>query len=197
VATIEISKFPLMLAITGLIGSGKSLVASVVMEAGFEVLDADSLAHELYRENEDLRKKIAEEFGNEAVLESGVNRHYISQIVFNNEQKLCLLESIVHPLLQHEIEKRNPPFVEAAVLYKWPDFAKKMQEVWIVEANENIRKERLLKKGMSESDIERRMKMQKPNFQLSTLNSKLIINNSTKEVCIDFTKCLIKKIQHL
>jgi len=185
-----------MLAITGLIGSGKSLVASVVREAGFEVLDADSLAHELYRENADLRKKIAEEFGDEAVLENGVNRPYISQIVFNDEQKLCLLESIVHPLLQREIEKRNPPFVEAAVLYKWQDFAKKMQEVWVVEAAENIRKERLLKKGMSESDIERRMKMQR-DMEHGAWNMVYIDNNGLPEVCIDFTKCLIKKIQHL
>jgi len=98
--------------------------------------------------------------------------------------------------LQREIEKRNPPFVEAAVLYKWQDFAKKMQEVWVVEAAENIRKERLLKKGMSESDIDRRMKMQK-KFQLSGINSQLIMNNGLPEVCIDFTKCLIEKIQHL
>jgi len=185
-----------MLAITGLIGSGKSLVASVVREAGFDVLDADALAHELYRENADLRKKIAEEFGDEAILESGVNRPYISQIVFGDEQKLCLLESIVHPILQREIEKRNPPFVEAAVLYKWQDFAKKMQQIWIVQADENIRKERLLKKGMNESDIERRMKMQR-DIGRGMYNMVYIDNNGLPEVCIDFTKCLIKKIQHV
>jgi len=183
-----------MLAITGLIGSGKSLVASVVRGAGFEVLDADALAHELYRENVDLRKKIAAEFGDEATNENGINRPYISQIVFNDEQKLCLLESIVHPLLQHEIEKRNPLFIEAAVLYKWPDFAKKMQAIWVVEADENIRRERLLKKGMSKSDVDSRIGMQKNNFQLSSANCKLITNNSTPEVCIDFTKRLIEEI---
>jgi len=185
-----------MLAITGLIGSGKSLVASVVREAGFEVLDADSLAHKFYRENADLRKKIAEEFGDEAIDENGINRPYISQIVFNDEKKLCLLESIVHPILQHEIEKINPPFVEAAVLYKWQDFAKKMKEIWIVQADENIRKERLLKKGMSKSDIERRMKMQR-DMGHGTWDMVYIDNNGLPEVCIDFTKCLIKKIQHL
>ena len=195
-ATIQISKFPLMLAITGLIGSGKSLVASVVREAGFEVLDADSLAHKFYRENADLRKKIAEEFGDEAIDENGINRPYISQIVFNDEKKLCLLESIVHPILQHEIEKINPPFVEAAVLYKWQDFAKKMKEIWIVQADENIRKERLLKKGMSKSDIERRMKMQR-DMGHGTWDMVYIDNNGLPEVCIDFTKCLIKKIQHI
>jgi dephospho-CoA kinase len=194
----EFTKFPSMLAITGLIGSGKSLVASVVREAGFEVLDSDAIAHELYRENADLRKKIAEEFGDEALNESGINRPYISQIVFNYEQKLCLLESIVHPLLQKEIEKRNPPFVEAAVLHKWPDFAKKMQAIWIVEADESIRRERLLKKGMSKGDIESRMRMQKNEQCIKDNgNYQLIINNSTPEVCIDFTKGLIKKIQHV
>jgi dephospho-CoA kinase len=183
-----------MLAITGLIGSGKSLVASVVREAGFEVLDADALAHELYKENADLRKKIAEEFGDEAIDESGINRVYVSQMVFNDAQKLCLLESIVHPIMQKEIEKRNPPFIEAAVLYKWQDFAKKMQEVWIVQADENIRRERLLKKGMSESDVDRRIRMQKNDYQLSIINYRLIPNNGSKEVCVDFTKRLIEKI---
>jgi len=186
-----------MLAITGLIGSGKSLVASVVMEEGFEVLDADALAHKLYKENADLREKIAEEFGKEALDENGINRPYISQMVFNNEQKLLLLESIVYPILQKEIEKINPPFIEAAVLYKWQDFAKKMQQIWIVEADENIRIDRLLKKGMNIIDIENRMRTQKNNYQLSNINYQLIKNNASKEVCIDFTKSLIKKIQHL
>jgi dephospho-CoA kinase len=186
-----------MLAITGLIGSGKSLVASVVREAGFEVLDLDALAHWLYKENAFLRKKIAEEFGNEAIMESGINRAYVSRIVFNDSQKLCLLESLVHPILQKEIEKRNPPFVEAAILYKWPDFAKKMQSIWIVQADENIRRERLLKKGMNKIDVDNRIKMQSQNYQLSTINYQLITNNDSKEACVDFTKRLIEKIQYI
>jgi len=188
-----------MRAITGLIGSGKSLVASVVREAGYEVLDADAVAHELYKVHSGLRKKIAEAFGYEAITEKGINRFYISKIVFNNAQKLCLLESIVHPVLQKEIEERNPPFVEAAVLYKWTDFAKKMQEIWIVEADESVRKERLLKKGMNEKDIENRMRMQPQDINKEWGVEKIvkIENSGTPEVCIDFTKCLIKEIQHL
>jgi len=183
-----------MRAITGLIGAGKSLVASVVRAEGFEVLDADALAHELYKENADLRKKIAEEFGSEAIGEEGINRSYISKIVFNNAQKLLLLESIVHPILQKEIEKRNPPFLEAAVLYKWMDFAKKMQAIWIVEADESIRRERLLKKGMSERDIESRMRMQAQDMENVKWEAEKIIrieNNGSQDICIDFTKSLI------
>jgi dephospho-CoA kinase len=189
-----------MFAITGLIGSGKSLVASVVRGAGFEVLDADAIAHGFYRKNADLRKKIAEEFGDEAINESGINRPYVSQIVFNDLQKLRLLESIVHPLLQKEIEKRNPPFVEAAILYKWPNFAKKMQEIWIVQADENIRRERILKKGMSESDVENRMRVQTQGIASGEWLMERIVkieNNGSKEACVDFTKRLIEEIQYV
>jgi dephospho-CoA kinase len=186
-----------MFAITGLIGSGKSLVASVVREAGFEVLDADALAHELYRENANLRKRIAEAFGSKAITENDVNRSYISQIVFNDAQKLSLLESIIHPVLQWEIEKRKPAFMEAAVLYKWHDFAKKMQAIWIVEADESIRRERLLKKGMSESEIENRMRAQSQSIESIEWETEKIVkikNSGSQEVCIDFTKRLIEKI---
>jgi len=183
-----------MRAITGLIGAGKSLVASVVRAAGFEVLDADVLAHELYKENANLRKKITEEFGYEAITENGINRFYISKIVFSNAQKLFLLESIVHPVLQKEIEKRNPPFIEAAVLYKWMDFAKKMQAIWIVEADESIRRERLLKKGMNKRDIESRMRMQAHDIENAKWEVEKIVkieNNGSQEICINFTKGLL------
>jgi UDP-N-acetylmuramate dehydrogenase len=158
-----------MFAITGLIGSGKSLVSSIVREAGFDVLDADTLTHELYKKNVDLRKKITDAFGDEAITEDGINRPYISQIVFNSPQKLALLESIIYPILQNEIEKINPSFLEAAVLYKLPKLA---EEIWVVEASEEVRKERLLQRGMSEGDIEKRTQAQRiENVELRIENN--------------------------
>lgn len=51
------------IGITGSIGSGKSLVGSILRENGLEVMDADKAVHELYRENLELRKKISAAFG--------------------------------------------------------------------------------------------------------------------------------------
>jgi len=182
-----------MIAITGLIGSGKSLVASVVRNAGFDVLDADTLAHKLYKENTELQKEIAKEFGNQAFDENRINRKYMANLVFNDKQKLELLESIIHPVLQKEIEKINPPFLEAAVLYKWPEFSKKMEKIWVVEATEDVRRERLLKKGLPENDIENRIQMQPKKLRFE--NGEFIIeNNGTPEDCIAFTERLIKKL---
>jgi UDP-N-acetylmuramate dehydrogenase len=167
-----------MIAITGLIGSGKSLVSSIVREAGFEALDADAFVHELYKENADVQKKISEAFGCEAITENGINRHYISKIVFSDPQKLELLESIVYPVLQSEIEKINPPFVEAAVLYKLPELMKEMKEVWVVEACEKVRRERLLIRGMSDGEIEGRMQAQR----IENGNLRIENNGSVEEL---------------
>ena len=179
-----------MFAITGLIGSGKSFVSSVLREAGFEVLDADALAHELYERNVELRKKIALEFGDEAITEKGINRSYVSKLVFSEPEKLELLESIVYPVLLGEIEKINPVFVEAAVLYKCPEFAKKMKEIWVVEASEDLRRERLLERGLARGDVENRMRAQEV---YDIKNAKRIINNRTKEECKNNVLKLLEK----
>ena len=179
-----------MFAITGLIGSGKSFVSSVIREAGFEVLDADAFAHELYEKNAELRKKIAEEFGDEAITEKGINRSYISKLVFSEPKKLELLESIVYPVLLNEIEKTDPVFVEAAVLYKCPEFAKKMKEIWMVEASEDLRKGRLLERGLEKIEIENRMLAQEA---YSIKNAERIINNGTKEECKNRVLELLRK----
>ncbi|MDR2580947.1 MAG: UDP-N-acetylmuramate dehydrogenase [Fibromonadaceae bacterium] len=183
-----------MFAITGLIGSGKSLVSSFIREAGFEVLDADALAHTLYSENAELRKKITEAFGTEALTESGINRPYISQIVFSDPQKLQLLESLVYPILQNEIEKIKPPFIEAAVLHKIPELAKKMEEIWVIEANETARRERISQRGLSTIEINNIMRTQ-TYCSGKPLRETTIQNNETpNDLKIKITQLLKKHI---
>ena len=53
------------IGITGIIGSGKSSVGKILTELGYSILDADKVVHYLYKNSKDLRKKIAERFGNE------------------------------------------------------------------------------------------------------------------------------------
>lgn len=186
-----------MIAITGLIGSGKSLVADVVRAEGFSVINADILAHELYKTNLSLQKEIRQAFGYESINKNGINRIYMADLVFNNCEKLKLLESIIHPILQKEIENINPYFVEAAVLYKWEEFAKKTEAIWVVEASEETRRARLLKRGLNENDITNRIKSQE-KVDYTNLNKNIIKidNNSSPEFCIDFTQRIVKEIQH-
>ncbi|MCL2284056.1 MAG: UDP-N-acetylmuramate dehydrogenase [Fibromonadales bacterium] len=172
-----------MFAITGLIGSGKSFAASVIRDAGFDVLDADALVHELYKKDTELRRKIAEEFGDEAINENGINRDFVANLVFGNPQKLKSLESLAYPVLVAEIEKRKPDFVEAAVLYKCPELEKKMKQIWFIDTNENARMERIAQRRRGNPPWLPQIMQQQRRGTKFCAPTKTIENNGTKEQC--------------
>jgi dephospho-CoA kinase len=87
----------LKIGITGGIGSGKSTVAKVFEVLGIPVYNADVAAKRLMNEDEALKEKIKQQFGNDAYKNEKLDNKYLAQIVFSSEEKLELLNSIVHP----------------------------------------------------------------------------------------------------
>jgi dephospho-CoA kinase len=87
----------LRIGLTGGIGSGKTTVAKVFEAFGVPVYYADDAAKRLMNDDPDLKKKIIREFGEESYTASGLNRAHIASIVFNDKQKLELLNSLTHP----------------------------------------------------------------------------------------------------
>ena len=85
----------MIIAIKGLIGSGKSTIANLLEEKhNFHVVNCDKIVHEMYSTDLDLTNKIVDTF-NLDVFDTKV----LGSIVFNDVDKLKQLESIVHPLL--------------------------------------------------------------------------------------------------
>lgn len=159
------------IGICGRIGSGKSAVGVLLAERGTFVLDLDHEMHLLYAESETLRGRIAERFGAECVRNGAVDRAALAGRVFREPQSLLDLEKIVYPLLESAVRaklsdasrsKDSPGLaaVEGALLFKWPEFSKALSEIWIVEAPDAVRLERLLKRGLVREDAERRMRIQ-------------------------------------
>ncbi len=88
----------LKIGLTGGIGSGKTTVAKVLEVLGVPVYYADETAKELMHSNELLKQQLILHFGHETYFEDGqLNRKHLSSIVFNNKEKLELLNSLVHP----------------------------------------------------------------------------------------------------
>ena len=159
------------IGICGKIGSGKSAVGVLLAEKGAFVLDLDVEMHKLYAESEELQRKISERFGAICVQNGAVDRAALASQVFKDPKSLQDLEKIVYPLLQKDAENKferaenseNPPkiaAVEGALLFKWPEFSKKLAEIWVVQAPDDIRLERLQKRGLSKEDALRRMQIQ-------------------------------------
>lgn len=87
----------LKIGLTGGIGSGKSTVAKVFEVLGIPVYYADEAAKRIMNEDELLKEQILQHFGPTTYKNNQLDRQYLASMVFNNKEKLELLNSLVHP----------------------------------------------------------------------------------------------------
>ncbi|MCK5781236.1 MAG: dephospho-CoA kinase [Flavobacteriales bacterium] len=114
----------LVVGLTGGIGSGKSTVARKLSEFGALIYYTDDRAKSLMVNSSELRDRLIDEFGKEVYINEGLNRKYLSSIVFSDKEKLKILNSIVHPIVAKDfdkwVSKQNGKIVikEAAILFE-------------------------------------------------------------------------------
>jgi len=153
------------IGITGTIGSGKSTVGECLRRRGLPVLDADACVHELYRDCDALRKELAEAFGPECLTADGVNRKFFADLIFRDDAAREKLEALVYPHLTDAVQEffeahSGPAFLEAALLHRIPQVVKLLDQVWLGDAPAEVRLERLVSRGLSREDAERRIDAQ-------------------------------------
>lgn len=89
----------LKVGLTGGMGSGKTMVATIFKALGVPVFDADAQAKQLMETNTGLHDALQHTFGKETFLEGKLNRKYLAKIVFNNAFQLEKLNALVHPVV--------------------------------------------------------------------------------------------------
>lgn len=106
-------KMALIIGLTGGIASGKSTIAKMFMEAGIPVVDADIVAREVVEVGQPAYHKIIQSFGEEILQEDNtINRKKLGSIIFHQEEKRLLLNSIVHPAVQQSIENKKEKYIK-------------------------------------------------------------------------------------
>ena len=114
----------LKIGLTGGIGSGKSTVAKVFEQLGVPVYYADTASKLLYQTNQELIASIKQHFGEEMYEGEQLNRAKLAAAVFGNDEKLHLLNSLVHPPTIKDAEdwmdRQTAPYIikEAALLFE-------------------------------------------------------------------------------
>lgn len=159
----------LRIGLTGPIGCGKSTVAGWLAEAGGVVVDADRLARQVTAPGEPALGQIRERFGQQVFASDGsLDRAVLAKTVFADGGALRDLERIVHPAVRERLvaevaaaDAVGAPFVviEAIKLVEG-GYAAECDEVWLVECSVETQRARLLGRGMSADDIERRLATQ-------------------------------------
>ena len=114
----------LKIGLTGGIGSGKSTVAKIFELLQVPVYYADEASRRLYHTDPELMAQIKKHFGEDMYSEGQLNRNKMAEIVFNDPQKLELLNQLVHPPTLRDAQEwmlaQKAPYVikEAALLFE-------------------------------------------------------------------------------
>ena len=172
----------MIVGLTGGIGSGKSTIAKEFAVLGIAVFNSDEQAKVLIATDAQIKKRIMAAFGEEAYQNGEYNRAYIAQIVFNNPEKLAILNSIVHPALAKHFKqwakKQTSPYVlkEAAILFESESY-KDCDYIITVTAPEQLRIARVMARDhCTEAQVRARMAQQWSDAQRIALSNAVIEN---------------------
>jgi len=109
---------PVVISVTGSIGSGKSVVGEIAEKAGAFLIDTDFIAKELQAEGREGARQIKAAFGDKYYEAGFLNRKALAREVFTDREKLETLNNIMHPLIHAEmLEKINAAKKEGYGLY--------------------------------------------------------------------------------
>jgi dephospho-CoA kinase len=180
-----------LIAITGGIGSGKSVVASIVKIMGHQVYDCDSRAKALMTEDDALRKQLVEAFGQDTYLADGrLNREHLSKIAFTDKNVLTRLNAIVHPATANDINRwagklakdgASVAFIETALL-RTSGLNNLVDGVWHVTAPAEVRVKRVMSRsGLTAQQVQERIAAQQNEDRVDDGES-VIINDDNVAV---------------
>ncbi len=177
----------LKVALTGGIGSGKSTVAEFLDELGAFVIDSDQLARDVVERGTPGYEAVLAAFGDDILTDGEINRAKLAEIVFKDAAARATLESIIHPLVRDAAEKtvRNLPS-DAVVINQIPllvetDGAKRFDFVITVSADEDVRRRRLIERGMKDYEITKRLAAQVDDTAREAIAHFVIRNNGSIE----------------
>lgn len=171
-----------IVAITGGIGSGKSVVCRILAAMGYDIYDCDTRAKFIMDRDTSIHDYIANEVCSDAIKNGIIDRRILSKAVFNDSELLKKLNAIVHGRVLEDIGRWSKDkklcFIETAILYQ-SGLDRHVTEVWEVKAPEQLRMTRVMKRSaLTESEVRQRIKCQ-DSYKVSVYHHRLyqIIND--------------------
>ena len=176
------------IGLTGGIGSGKSTIAAIFEVLGIPVYYADDAAKRLMNSDDDVKAAIINIFGKESYNKQGLNREYLSSVVFNNPERLTQLNAIVHPATLKDaaywMSNQHSPYAvkEAALIFE-SGADKDLDFVIGVQAPEELRIKRTIEReNITEEDVRARMKNQLEEQKKLELCDFIVVNDENEMI---------------
>ncbi|MDR2681096.1 MAG: dephospho-CoA kinase [Tannerella sp.] len=174
------------IGITGGIGSGKSVISSLIAMNGIPVYTADTESRRLSDTSPVIRRKLEAFFGNDLYVNDLLDRKHLASIIFSNEKALKNVNEIIHPVVKKDFQawikqqKTNICAIESAILFE-SGFDKTVDVILLVYAPVGLRLTRVMERdGATEADIIKRMNRQTPDELKRKQADFVIINDEVQ-----------------
>ena len=175
----------LSVALTGGIGSGKSLVAEFLEELGAIVIDSDQLAREAIERGTDGFDEVVARFGDQILADGEIDRSKLAAIVFSDPKARQDLEAIIHPKVRDLAKTIATRAGDSAIVINQipllveTNGASRFDLVITVEASVANRTARLKERGLKGYEIEARMKAQASDEERAAIADFVIQNDGS------------------
>ena len=177
----------IIIGLTGGIGTGKSTVSNYLKEHDCLILDADAISRQMTEKGQPALIDIAKAFGEDLLVDGVLDRQALGNIVFNDKEKLDILQSIITNKVVEYINTRIEELkaerfngivvIDAPLLFEC-GMEGIADENWLVSASLDVRLQRVSQRdGLSEEQILSRINNQMPQEEKEKL-SQVILDNS-------------------
>lgn len=179
---IDLTK-PFFIGLTGPSGAGKGYVCEYLTKLGFHIINSDEVVKNIYENNLPLLRKLADIFGNDIIKDDTLDRKKLGEIVFNDNERLKQLNSIIHPEVIAKCEQLAKPLsvLDAPQLFE-AKAQNKCNVIITVIADKKLRAKRITERD----GISCEKAMERINAQLSEQyyidNADYVIYNNGEDI---------------
>ncbi|AJG26318.1 dephospho-CoA kinase [Streptococcus iniae] len=193
-----------VIGLTGGIASGKSTVVTMLRQAGYKVIDADQVVHDLQKKGEKLYNALVAAFGEKILNEEAeLDRPKLSEMIFSSPEKMELSSRIQNDIIQNRLRalkdqmasKETVFFMDIPLLIElgyqgWFDV------IWLVYLDQQTQLDRLMARNhYSQEASEKRLASQMPLTEKKAYADIIIDNNGSLEALRKQVKEALKSLE--
>ena len=186
---------PFLIAITGGIASGKSVVSKWFEKQKFSVFYADKIGHDFFKEQYFINK-IKDIFGLKIIINGSVNRAKLGEIVFDNAEKRKQLNELLHPQIRKRMQQIIDTSSQEILIFEIPLlFENGLQNAFDLTINISAQNEIRIKRIIERDGITKKATQKRISSQMTELDRQKLANiNITNEKDINELYLRLKKL---
>lgn len=196
----------MIIGLTGGIASGKSTVVEMIKEAGYKVIDADQLVHDMQAKRGRLYQALLDWLGEAILLSDGeFNRPKLGQLIFSSEEMRHQSAEIQGKIIKEELASKRDClakeedvfFMDIPLLIE-NDYQDWFDRIWLVVVSPEVQRQRLMKRNhLSAEEADMRIASQMPLSEKLPYASLVIDNNGSIDDLKEKVKSAIKDLANL